>query len=59
MISGDPMADKSSIDLVMIDDQSTIFALMKVALRNLGHGRLEAAKNGKEGLELTRRVQPT
>jgi hypothetical protein len=59
MISGDPMADKSSIDLVMIDDQSTIFALMKVALRNLRCGRLEAAKNRKEGLELIRLVQPT
>lgn len=52
------MADKSSIDLVMIDDQSTIIALMKVALKSLGYGRLEAAKNGKEGLELIRRIQP-
>lgn len=52
------MADKSSIDLVMIDDQSTIIALMKVALKSLGYGRLEAAKNGVEGLELIRRIQP-
>lgn len=52
------MADNSKIDLVLIDDQIAILALMKASLAALGYRKLEGARSGSEGLELIRRIRP-